>query len=525
MKASALWGLTLATLGLVLVSLAPAFHREDQDVRFVHNVVPLGGELLSITYGDVDADGSKDVLAALRLEDGRREIHVFLTRPSGSVPAVPDEILEVKSATVSWGVGEFRPDDPGCELLFLSREGAYSFSPRSASYKGNLQKISSVEMLLDMPSDRALPLWSAIADLDGDGVDEVALVGHEGFHLVQVDGTSLGHVPLRVLREQSSAMEFNFKVDLVPAVSSQPLSDLFVPGDNPGALRAPPILFAEESLPVPLLRDADGDGFLDLLYYHAGEIRLHRYRKETEGPAYASQADHTLPLASDADWDIRNLELIDAGGSEAVDLMVIRSENTSTDYLTPDWEILLFHDAFAKGRKLGQPQALLKLEASWLEAYLVQLDGNELLDLGVSAWNLDVPTFFGGKVSIEHKVSLYLAESEGDYARKAVASYDREYSADDFTPFGRTPALAADFNGDGLTDLLEPDAGGRLEILPLRLRKSKPRFADDPSRRVEVNALQSVVEVEQINQDGIGDLIIAQAEPPQLEIYLSRRRP
>ena len=128
----------------------------------------------------------------------------------------------------------------------------------------------------------------------------------------------------------------------------------------------------------------------------------------------------------------------------------------------------------------------------------------------------------GGKVDIEHRVLGYAAREDGGHGRRPVLSYEREYDADDFTAFSVVPAVPADLLGDGGADLLESDSAGVLEVRAIRDDDGDREVSPRPQRRFEVEALGSLVLVEDLDGDQIGDLVVR--KPEAVEVYVARRR-
>lgn len=489
-----------------------------QAVSHVRSLLSLDGELLAMRTADTDGDGRLDLLLALRRKDGSRWIHVHRLRADGALPAVPDRAIEVKKDVVAWGTGEFVAGEPGAELLLTTRGAAFALSTRAEGYRG-IQRLGEAEMLLDLPCGRELPAWPAVADADGDGVAEVVLPTMEGFRIFSGAGGDWGELALRPAAGRRPAYDRAYKLGRA-TVSGQPLSDLVVPDEDPGALEPPPAVYATESLPLPWFGDADGDGLLDLIYEWQGAIHIHRQRAAGVEPRFAAAPDQVLPYEDGGDWDIYGLELVDAGGGPAVDLMVTRRE-AGLD-LSGDWEVLLFLDPFRSPGGMSRPASIAATEAGLVVAGLADLapvDGR--LDLVVSAWNVNVSVLGGTSVDIDHQVLVYAAEPAGGHARRPALRYERRYDADDFTAFSAVPALTLDLSGDGAADLLESDPHGVLEVRPISASGGRPELAGAPVRRIEVDALNSEVLVMDLDGDTIGDLIVLRRGA--VEVLVARR--
>ncbi len=503
-----------------------------QGVAHVRSVIPLDGRILQSVVADANGDGLSDLLVARSLPQGGREVDVFYLRPDGAFPAVPDRSIEVKVDVICWGVGEFRPDDPGIELLLTTRSGAYTLSPRKNGYGGNIRKIAAGPMLFDLPSDRALPLWTAIADVDGDGTDEVALLTSDGILIVRPTpqgGETLGSltgVSRSRSRPPAAGRSFLFGN---PQISSQPLADLFVPDDDPGLIDAPPTFSVDDSMPIPFFRDVDGDGLLDLVYYDGGSLYGHLQAPPAKDPApgggqqvlFQPAEDFRVYVGDQTGWKLASLDLLEVGGGPAADLILLRRQKKNTP-LPVDYQAILYLDPFENRQvQMGSPDSVVQFESSLATFSLADFDHDGRPDLAMEGWNLTANLLNLG-VEISHVVSGFPSREKGGFQSRASFQYRRDYRADDFTAFSYVPALTSDLDGDGFTDLLESDPHGVLEMRPLVEKRGRFSFAKEPAFQVAVQALGSVVQVKDLNHDGVGDLLIRHESI--FELYISRKR-
>ncbi|RMH01206.1 MAG: hypothetical protein D6702_12095 [Planctomycetota bacterium] len=500
---------------VLVLALAPA---APQGVGHVRSRIEPGGEPLALEFADADGDGLLDLFLAVRDEDGRRWIRIHRLRADGALPVEPDHAVELKKDIVAWGLGDFTPEEPGVELLLTTRAGAYALPTAAEGYRG-IRRLAAAEMLLDLPSSRQLPFWPAVADVDRDGRDDLALPVGDGFLIAGGDGSLLGRIELRPASGIPPALSRSFKLGPV-TVSAQPLADLFVPDEDPGAIEPPPAVYAAEQLPLPFLVDADGDGLLDLIYAWQETIAVHLQRPAGQEPRFPAAADRWYAYGGEEGREIVGLELVDAGGGPAADLLVTR-RSKDVD-LSGDWEVLLFLDPFREPRPLARPDAVAATEASLVLPYLTRLapdDGRP--DLVLSAWTLEVGLLGAGGVGFQHRLLFYPAAPAGGFPRRPELSYERDYAADDFTAFSRVPPVPADVLGDGGADLIESDPHGALEIRPITAAAGRLEVGQDPARRIEVDALASEVRVVDLDRNGIGDLVVLR--PGSLEVRVARR--
>ena len=484
----------------------------------VHSVIPLPEIPLSWEFCDVDGDGFLDLLFAVPSADGGREWRYHRLLPDGSFRATPDNVLTIKKDIIAWGVGEFDLEQPGVEIMAQTRSAAFVLSPRKTSYAG-IRKVASGEMFLDLASSSQLPLWPVIGDLDGDGLDDIVLATWTGYLVVSADGRQLAEIPLRTdLRRRPSASASIGGVINMTA-SSQPLSDLIIPNRDPGVFGSPPILFVSESLPMPILGDANGDGRLDLLYTRAKKLLVH-YNREGGDPLLAPEADFSSGYGEVGAWEVEELQLVDAGGGAAADILLTRKNDGLID---AEWQHLLFLDALTKDLPFARPDTLVAIEAAWSSASLCELDGDGgAPDLAVSSWELKLKQLGMGGVDIRHVVSAYRASPAGGHDERAVIRWERDYPTSNFTAFSLVPALSADLSGDSRVDLLESDSAGNLEMRALGGTGQSLRFSRNPDFTIPTNVLASVVQVKDLNGDGFGDLLLLRKGG--VDIYVTRGR-
>ncbi len=492
-----------------------------QDLEHVHSRLLFDGEVLWYEWADISGDKRDDLLLARLGVDGTRKIDVFEQRASGAFPAEPDRTIDVHKSFVSWGVGDFRPDEPGLEILFLTADSARSFSPRKTSYRGNLKKIVDAPMLLDMPSNQSFPFFETIADIDGDGMSDFALVLHDGYQIISGHGQVLGEVKVAGAAERrpmASASVGGARA----VVNAERLADLFVPAEHIGELSEPILLHASNTLPQPMLSDANGDGLVDLLWFQDSQIRVHLQSKTADaetGFSFSSSPDFKIQVPT-KDWSLADLRVVHAGGSSAADLLLTRAEDVSFGF-TQDWQAALFYDALSGEGSLGRPDAFASLQSSFLNTTLRDLNGDGRPDLGLSAWSLSVADITLKSVEAVHKVAIFFADEAGRFPSRASTAWEREYNVDDVTALTVVPALDADFNGDGLVDLLEPTPSGAIEVRLLKKRGRRLRFSSSSTWHAPIDALAALVEVKDINNDAMGDMLIIHEDA--VETFVSIR--
>lgn len=501
-----------------LLALAPL--AAAQQTGLARSLVPVAGELLARRFADEDGDGRADLWLAVRDGDGARWLLVHRQREGRVYPAEPDLRIAVPRAVIAWAVGRFAAAGAP-ELLFLARDLAVVRGRED----GGLRPISRAPMLLDMPSEEQLPYWDHLADLDGDGRDEVLLVCEDGYRVVDSDGVERAQLPVKPQAKRVPAAAQAYLGGRVRAsLSSQELSEIFVPNEDAGVISTPPILYAAARLPSPVPADADGDGRADLSWFAEGVLHLHL---QDAAGGFPAAPDLRLALPADADAEDMRLEWTQFAGGPAADLLLVRRGGGSVLSLSSDWLVRLWTDPAvaaprgAEAAPLGEPSAFVKSEASYAGAYLVDLDGDGARDLALSAWSVDIGLLGDAATKIRQTASGWLQDGGALPARPAFAQ-TREFTLADVESLRDAPAFAADLTGDGRADFLASTEGGEIEVRPLEPAGGSWAPAAAAALRVPVDAATASLEVQDLNADGRGDLIVARGA--QLEIYLSQLR-
>ncbi|HZM00278.1 MAG TPA: hypothetical protein VFD43_08505, partial [Planctomycetota bacterium] len=139
----------LAALAAPLAGRARA-DGEGEAVTFTQLNLAVDGELLDARFADLDGDGRRDlVMAVLARRPGlpaRRELRIHPMAADGMIPTEAGRVIAVPDDAIVWGCADVR-DDPGLELLLMSRSGVHSLSPQVEGLRGNLRRLASRDLL------------------------------------------------------------------------------------------------------------------------------------------------------------------------------------------------------------------------------------------------------------------------------------------------------------------------------------------------------------------------------------------
>jgi len=175
-----------APLCLVLLAAAPLpTTGGGQESYYVDASIEPKGQMLSWNFVDMEGDGSLELVMAVRTSDGERELHLHRMR-ADRVDPEPYLEVHVFPDVLAWTVADVR-EEPGRELIFLTRSSAISYSTTLDGYRGNASVLVREEMIFDLPDPRTLPYYAYVIHGDhvihGKAGDSLLLPGRDGYSL------------------------------------------------------------------------------------------------------------------------------------------------------------------------------------------------------------------------------------------------------------------------------------------------------------------------------------------------------
>ena len=132
----------------------------EQESYYVDASIEPGGQMLSWTFVDMDVDGTLELVLAVHTNDGERELHLHRMRADRVQPE-PYLKVHVFPDVLAWTVADVR-EEPGRELVFLTRSATISYSTTLDGYKGNATVLVREEMIFDLPDPRTLPYYEYV---------------------------------------------------------------------------------------------------------------------------------------------------------------------------------------------------------------------------------------------------------------------------------------------------------------------------------------------------------------------------
>lgn len=522
----------IAALGLVL-ALGGASGYVDASLEFE-------GELLEFRFVDIDADGDSELVVALLHPDGRRRLQIHEQGGRGYEAKFTHEI-DVLEDVIAFGFGDVR-EEPGLELLLLTRTGAYSYSLQKRGYRGNIARLVEAPLLYDVPSPRALPYWPYV--LEARGGDCLLLPERDGFAMygpsaqpvadaqqasysrvsdfddsLTPAGETAGGPATRDRRDdnESSGGGQSIRVAL-GAKSSSPLLGELDTGDS--------LLTDSKSYRAPALADVDGDGAKDLLMLADDELRVYLSRagRFNAEPDRREAFPDYLQLDEEAESLV--LRLVDLDGDGDPDLLGT-VEREGDGFEDSDLRLLLLIN---DGQRMlpAVPNQVLRIEAAVIRVEVLDANNDGRPDLSLRKFNLPslVETVTGLEFTMTYLLFFGEAARDRVVARKPAMKQSETFDENSVSEVLKYRVFELDCDGDGRPDVVEVDLQGRIAIR--RLKFDSGFFSGDtwelerePWRRFDVRGDIEQLEVIDLNRDGLGDVI--SRGPTGLTLLMSRR--
>lgn len=513
---------------LVLLLLAASFLPTtggEQETYYVDASIEPQGQMLSWTFVDMEEDGTLELVLAVRTNDGERELHLHRMRADRVEPE-PYLRVRVFPDVLAWTVADVR-EEPGRELIFLTRSAAISYSTTLDGYRDNASVLVREEMIFDLPDPRTLPYYDYV--IHGKTGDALLLPGRDGYSLwgppddegvyaLQADFRRGGVAVIEATAPRSTSRGSRIRIGSDPGDLTGPFS-----GENASGDAA--LLSDSRHYRAPALVDVNADGFVDLLALSDERLAVH-LGSASGLPAEPTRLE-TLPEYLRGDDEDLELTLVDVDGDGDLDLVAKIEEDSGTFENGTVRVLVLTHD----GNRLlpDRPDQVLRFKAAELRLSIADVDADGRPDLVIR--KLELPSMLelvtGLKFTFTHLI--YLGEPLGErrrFAKNATMRQEEVYDEETVFELVANRNLTMDCDGDGLADLVEVDLDGNVGIR--RLRRTSSFFGGTSWslerahwKRFETGGSIRSLTVRDLNGDGLGDVVSAGER--RLTILLSLR--
>ncbi|MCX7716797.1 MAG: VCBS repeat-containing protein [Candidatus Sumerlaeaceae bacterium] len=349
-------------------------------------------------------------------------------------------------------------------------------------------------------------------DLNGDGLDDLLLPEQNGFAILR-QSAPLQFQPVKLPRTPyTSSNRFDFQRLLTADAPRVPVISAFM-GTRRGV----------DNL---LLFDANGDGRQDLVYTKtvpaAGSREADRYEVFLQGNnfSFSSQPQQVMDVPYETNADVTFRDLNRDG---LLDAIVVQS---NLDIVNPRTVVKFYTAQRARGELTTReserfvtkdPIGIVRVDdfnrdgyADFALTYFSYQFGSaeDIVDLALAN-------------RITFRLQFYLAAGSSGFSRRPDAEQELQISMKPDSYSGYPPVhFVRDMNGDGFTDLVLRADEGKAEVY---VSDGAVRFRRQPS--AEINLPQdSILSFDDLNADGLTDIVISSRQRETVLIYLSSPR-
>lgn len=372
-------------------------------------------------------------------------------------------------------------------------------------------------------------------DVQGDGVDEIIFIDDKGVQSLNWSPAAGFGSSVRLARRptvfQAGAFrgamlnDFAFEINGAPGIEliipTPGGVAIFEPGEDgsyellneislksPGSHARPRMFFRDsrtrsyviEPAEISAL-DANLDGRVDLFFLWSDRVYLFL---QDESGNFPRNADQEIVLSSYASSETCFPVIADCNGDKRPDIVALRLEGgiaaaeCKVDFYLSD----------QAGQFRKSPNKTLTLSQARARLILTDMDGDQSLELALPTVELGAVSTI--KMMMQKRGGLYLliynlqnGLPADDAAKRMKFDFALDYKAeipDQEILFDWT----ADFNGDGIKDLIFSNGGGSLEIYS---GSRNGYLEDDPFVEVSLPDAASI-ETYQLNNDGRSDMLV-----------------
>lgn len=469
-----------------------------------------GGRVRAVRTADVDEDGRLDVLALVQDAQHGEDVLLVLRTPHRPVEKryYPDEhVVRIPcdgelAAAGAVAVGRFGPEG-AVRFRFLGPDGIRQVRPDGGldRFDHDTQSLMprSGASLFGRSAGRALVFWDGVADLDGDGRDELWFPRSEGNGAIQV----LAGRPQEDRLLSLEARNLGSSSDALPLSRRAYVPNLFP-------------------------ADLDGDGRRELVALQGTELVAWAEGMAAGGgapvsPAFRVKLPFLEEVATLGPEEVRTprIQLADVDGDGVTDLLVtlITGDRRRIESMRT---IFFYYPGPFRDPETGalvKPRARIDTRSIVHHPSFVDLDGDGDLDYvgdSIRGTRLDLIARVMGQDPLITFVGFRYERERGAFEDSPYFTLTRTYPSSEALSnrFGRNGSFEGDFDGDGLKDLLDLsnlEAVGVLRAAP----NADPRAGDpvgfDESLLSPVpvkEGLAADVVVADLNGDGRADAVL-----------------
>ncbi|MDA1220999.1 MAG: VCBS repeat-containing protein [Planctomycetota bacterium] len=428
--------------------------------RSIHDVV----------LADADGDGAGDLVVSLRAgkDSGREIVWCFRRDGEPAFRAPADRRLPLPRDVVAFAIADVDPS-PGAELVLLSPTRVVAVVwPRDAE-RASYRSLGTFDLLWQPPSTSyAFAFQEGVADLDGDGLDDLVLPRVGGYGIFVQRRDDAGTTFVQSILELPAAVATDRDRNLARFQAQRGSGEIRF-GDS-----GQPQFLVEltHEVGAPRLVDWNADGRRDVVALVGARLAV--FEQAASG-RFAAAPSAVVELPE------RGMPLFDPSSfADCVDLdadghaeFVRASGRTDEDEVR---SVLEVHRGRGGDELPGEADEKLLLQGFVSAPRFSDVDGDGVRDLVIGSLRTDLVDALagGGSKAFDAQINVFLGRGGEDALRfrRPVALVHRvQVPTDGLRAADRALIeFVADFDGDGIRDLFLRLGDGVLQVLPVTRR-------------------------------------------------------
>lgn len=463
---------------------------------FRHHSISVEGRINRVLLRDIDGDGRCDLVvqhtSTLSPHPYLDRIFSFYLQSAGAYNDTADHRLTANEDEILFDIGDLEGDGLQ-EIVFLKHDGVYMRRFVNGSFLSE-EVLILAGSVFAAPDVERVRFYPFLRDINGDGRREILIIQPTEIHLYG----AVGRIPsYHRLKRLYIASEYTFTDE-----------------DE---------LLYILHLPELHQEDFNGDGYPDLLIHMSGRLDIFlqyprnpemtgglvppdlRYRFGTQNVS-TSFFD---PLAPSASF----IEIGDLNGDHRADVLYSKASRGSFTSGISQIQIYLNQN----NRIPHLPDQVITTENVGAEHLTADIDGDGRLDMATLTYSIGLAQAVKFLLFRKASFSLqfYRMRSDGTYPKRPDdrITFSRKMRIRDLLRSPFCQSLEGDFNGDGIHDLLLATEAGRVSVFPGTI---EGLFKKEEVFHIDVPVSSSTI-IDDVNKDGVDDLIFTYPEDPVLE--------
>ena len=453
------------------------------------------GKIVRSTVEDLNDDGLLDVLAIYTTghqPNIQRWLAVFWQEEPRTFNPSPNQTWEVDPGAAVLDIGDISPN-PGREIVLLCGDGVRFYEQQDGTFMPESRKLFGTKTLFALAEDDDLPIWNFSQEICPDGGDEILI-------------PNFGEIELWFRgKGETFQLKQTFRVKTNTRVYAE------TPGENYSySIRA------DYRVPRIVNKDFDSNGQTDIIV--CWEDNLDVFLQKPDG-SFSSAPDHELRMALRTEDEMENdevdlfLSINDLNGDGQMDIVANKMKGGLANAKTQT-SLYLGHVEKDFSEK---PDQLMTADDAVSEPYLVDLDGNNRLDLIQPEVKMGIKSVISMLLMKKFDINflVYLNRENGLYPEEPDYSTKVSFKIDFTRRGGQASPLIefnGDYNGDGRKDLA---VGTKEDELSIFFGDKRKVFTKNPQVQEAVKT-SFHVEAKDFDGDGKTELLLSYPEDEEL---------